>query len=199
MPSPAKETTPSAPTALPPLHRRGIRYTYDDYLTWDDGQRYELIDGDAYALAAPSRLHQDVVLELGKQLSIYLEGKKCRVYIAPFDVKLSDDIVVQPDVAVICDKTKYTDAGCTGAPDMIIEVLSPATASYDAIVKFNKYMTCGVGEYWLVDIQNRVVMVYLFRDGVTLANVYEFAADIPVATLAGCRLNLRAIISLMDE
>jgi Uma2 family endonuclease len=125
---------------------------------------------------------------------VFLTGKQCEVYSAPFDVKISDDTVVQPDISVICDQDKLTDAGCTGAPDMIIEILSPSNSSYDTIVKLNKYISCGVREYWLVDIQHQAILVYLFKDGtVDSLNTYTFHDDIPVHSLPGCLLNLKDV------
>jgi len=158
------------------LRQRDTGYhTYADYLTWTDERRYELIDGKAYCLydpkamaPAPTRRHQAVLGGMFAQLSQALRGGPCRVYPAPLDVRLpkSDeadelvDTVVQPDISVICDPAKLDDAGCRGAPDWIIEVLSPSTASHDQIRKLAIYECAGVREYWLVHPVDRVVTIY---------------------------------------
>ena len=152
------------------------RHSYADYLAWPDEARYELIDGIAYAMGpAPSRRHQEVTLELARQIAAALEGSPCRPYIAPFDVRLpraagekSDaaiDTVVQPDISVICDRAKLDERGCLGAPDWIVEVLSPTTASHDQIVKRSLYERAGVREYWLVHPTDRIVTIYLLDQG----------------------------------
>lgn len=157
------------------LPKRDIEYhTYADYQTWPDDCRYELIDGIAYAMApAPTRQHQNAVLEIARQIANTLEGKPCRPYIAPFDVRLMQadladqrvDTVVQPDISVICDRSKLDDKGAKGAPDWIIEVLSPSTASHDQIVKHALYERAGVGEYWLVHPTDRLLTIYRLLDG----------------------------------
>jgi Uma2 family endonuclease len=149
-------------------------HTYADYRQWPEDVRYELIAGLAYAMGpAPARRHQEVALEVARQIADALEGSPCRPYIAPFDVRLpqageSDDqvdTVVQPDISVICDKAKLDEHGCRGAPDWIVEVLSPATAGHDQIVKRALYERVGVREYWLVHPVDRVVSIYLLENG----------------------------------
>jgi Uma2 family endonuclease len=149
-------------------------HTYGDYLTWPEGERYELIDGHAYAMApAPARRHQEVVGEIFRQVADALEDHPCRVYLAPFDVRLPKgeeadaaiDTVVQPDLAVICDPDKLDDRGCRGAPDWVLEVLSPATAAHDQILKRDLYERHGVREYWLVHPTDCLVMVYDRQEG----------------------------------
>jgi Uma2 family endonuclease len=142
------------------------RFTYQDYLTWDTQERYELIDGVPYMMApGPTAIHQKVVLAIASQLEFYLKGKSCEVFSAPFDVRLnadeSDDTVVQPDVLVVCDASKIEKAGVKGAPDLVVEVLSPRAESYDSTLKLEKYMKAGVKECWLVDIENRIVRVHM--------------------------------------
>ncbi|WP_133512216.1 Uma2 family endonuclease [Candidatus Thiosymbion oneisti] len=155
------------------------RFTYADYCTWPDEERWELIDGEAYAMSpAPARIHQEVVVELVRQIGNFLQGglqgDRCRVYVAPFDIRLPhrDEVdaavetVVQPDIAVICDPSKLDEKGCRGAPDWIIEVLSPATAAKDQIRKRALYERHGVREYWLVHPTDRVLFMYrLGADG----------------------------------
>ena len=157
------------------LARRDInRHTYADYIGWSDDARYELIDGIAYAMSpAPTRRHQEVVGEMYRQIANTLKGSPCQPYIAPFDVRLPNaneadsdiDTVVQPDISVICDKSKLDDRGCRGAPDWVIEVLSPTTASHDQIVKRALYERVGVREYWLVHPIDRIVTIYVLENG----------------------------------
>ena len=151
-------------------------YTYEDYCNWPEDERWELIDGVAYPLhgemhAAPARTHQDVVGELFRQIANYLKGKPCKVYVAPFDVRFSKkdhkhkkkETVVQPDISIICDKEKLDEKGCNGAPDWIIEVISPHSASRDHIQKRALYEQQGVKEYWLVHPIERIVTLYHFE------------------------------------
>jgi len=148
-------------------------FTYGDYLRWDDGERWELIDGIAYNMTpAPSRFHQGVSRELLLQLGNYLRNSACEVYAAPFDVRLpegdeADDAVrtvVQPDISVVCDRSKLDDKGCKGCPDLIVEILSPATARKDLKEKFLRYERAGVKEYWIVDPSGKTVTVFRLTD-----------------------------------
>jgi Uma2 family endonuclease len=145
------------------------RFTYGDYLTWDDDQRWELIDGVPYNMSpAPTVRHQAISRELLTEFALHLRGNSCQVFAAPFDVRLpeldeSDDLVetvVQPDLSVVCDRTKLDDAGCRGAPDLIVEILSPSTAHKDQKVKFDRYERAGVREYWIVDPTGSTVQIY---------------------------------------
>lgn len=149
-------------------------FTYGDYCRWPDDERWELIDGEAYAMAAPGLTHQTVVGELFRQIANHLVGKPCRPFVAPFDVRLprgneaDDDVttVVQPDISVVCDPAKLDERGCRGAPDWVIEVLSPSTAAKDQIQKLTTYERAGVREVWLVHPTDHVVIVYtLSADG----------------------------------
>ena len=144
-------------------------FNYGDYLQWTGDERWELIDGEPLCMSpAPSRVHQALVLELGSQILAYLRGKQCRVYVAPFDVRLprGDEpdkevaTVVQPDVAVICDPAKLDDAGCRGAPDWVIEVISPSTGVRDQVQKRDLYEGRGVLEYWTIDPIGRLLTIY---------------------------------------
>lgn len=150
-------------------------YSYADYLTWDTEERFELINGIPYMMApAPSRRHQEILFELAGQFRNVLKESPCKGYVAPFDVRLpekenqSDDeifTVVQPDLAVVCDPEKLDERGCVGAPNLVVEILSPSTASHDYIRKMNLYETHGVKEYWIVHPNEELVMVFLLEDG----------------------------------
>ena len=150
------------------------RFTYADYLKWPDGERWELIDGEAYAMSpAPTISHQTAAGQLFRQIDEALDGAPCRALIAPVDVLLptpdeADDhitTVVQPDILVVCDPEKITERNVRGAPDWIIEVLSPATARHDHLTKRALYEHAGVREYWLVHPVDRVITVYVLKDG----------------------------------
>lgn len=150
-------------------------YTYGDYKTWPDDERWELIDGVAWNMSpGPNRYHQKYSGSLFQQIINYLDGHPgCEVYAAPLDVLLpdyaeqpEDDVitVVQPDILVICDSEKLTFAGCTGAPDWVIEILSPWTSRKDMSIKFDLYRRHGVREYWILDPGNRCVHVYVLDE-----------------------------------
>jgi len=154
---------------------KSSHFTYADYCAWPDEERWELIDGEVYAMApAPTRIHQDVVMALSAQIYHALDGTACRVYAAPSDVRLPDrdeadelvETVVQPDIAVICNPAKLDEKGCRGAPDWIVEVLSLATAAKDQIRKRELYERHGVLEerhgvleYWLVHPSDRILFI----------------------------------------
>ena len=146
-----------------------IRYTYADYLTWDDDVRRELIDGVPYLMAAPNRRHQEILGNLHLLIGTFLKGKTCKVFIPAFDVRLNsdtlDDIVIQPDLTIVCNLSKLDDAGCNGVPDMVVEILSPSTARYDKTLKFNTYLKAGIREYWIIDPKEETLAVHILKDG----------------------------------
>lgn len=146
------------------------KVTYADYLTWPDEPRYEIIEGNPYLQAAPSTQHQRIVSRLVGELYSFLQGSSCEVFTAPFDVRLSaasDDeeyYVVQPDISVICDEKKLDDRGCKGAPDLIVEVLSPSSWQRDRIEKWNQYQKHGVSEFLLIYPNEKIVEQYILGD-----------------------------------
>ena len=183
------------------------RYTFADVLTWPDDERAELIDGEIILMApAPSRGHQGISVELTRQFANYLEGKKCRAYHAPFDVRLFEkdgdtpedvDTVVEPDITIVCDPSKLDDRGCKGAPDMVVEILSPSTQRHDQLVKLGLYQRAGVREYWIVDPMNKTVRVMLLDVGgvLQLHEVYDRAGVAKVNVLDGCFIELSKVFA----
>lgn len=180
------------------------RYTFADVLAWPDGERAELIDGEVVMMApAPSRGHQEIGGEMFRQLANYLEGKKCKVYHAPFDVRPFEkdgdspedvDTVVEPDITIVCDHAKLDDRGCKGAPDMVVEILSPSTQRHDRLVKLGLYQRAGVREYWIVDPENKAVQVFLYQDGSLLPHEVYGRADVAkVNILDGCFIELSKV------
>lgn len=179
-------------------------YTYSDYEKWDDGNRWELIDGVPYMMSpAPSPRHQEISTNLVILLGIYLKGKTCKVYAAPFDVRLNADsgydTVVQPDISVICDPGKIDECGCKGAPDMVVEILSPATRKHDTSVKLKKYLEAGVREYWIVDQEDRTVFVYALQSGTYMLRVYEDTQSVPVGIFEDCIIDLAEVFPVVES
>ena len=157
------------------LRNDAERFTYAHYVTWPDEERWELIDGIPYDMSpSPSRYHQEISMNLGTQISRFLKkkGKTCKVYAAPFDVRLpggqqTDEetmTVVQPDISVICDPVKLDDKGCKGTPDFIAEITSPATIKKDMKYKLLLYEKHGVPEYWIIQPEENIIMVYKLND-----------------------------------
>jgi Uma2 family endonuclease len=192
------------------LPRRDIEYhTYADYCSWPDDVRYELIDGVAYAMGpAPVRRHQGMLLELARQVANILDGSPCRPYIAPFDVRLPKtdeidndvDTVVQPDLVVICDRAKLDDKGCRGAPDWVVEVLSPSTAGHDQILKRALYQRVGVREYWLVHPVDRIVTIYTLDAGSYGApDVRELVGTLAVGVLPEIVIDWERVVRELDD
>jgi Uma2 family endonuclease len=157
-----------------PVVKEDRTYRYGDYKGWPEDERWELIDGVAYDMSpAPSTAHQAISMELGSAISTFLGNRGCQVFAAPIDVLLADapgqaddDVtsVVQPDIVVICDPAKIKPHGCVGAPDWVIEILSPYTSRRDLAEKFTLYERHGVREYWIIDPGNRFVHVYILGE-----------------------------------
>ncbi len=187
-----------------PLKKDEDRFTYKNYLTWPENERWELIDGIAYDMTpAPSRFHQKILGDLHRQFSNYLNGKTCEVYPAPFDVRFAEknardediDTVVQPDIVVVCDKSKLDDRGCIGAPDLVIEILSPATAAKDMKEKFALYEKHGVFEYWLVQPLDKTVMVFKSCEDKKFGkpDIYIYEDEIKVSIFDDLTIDLKAV------
>jgi Uma2 family endonuclease len=174
-------------------------YTYKDYLKTDEGYRAEIVDGSLYVATPPTRYHQGIGRNLLVKLALFLEGKPYKVYPAPFGVRpfpkkdLSDDTYFEPDITVICDTSKLDARGCTGAPEMIVEILSPSNPQHDMLVKFRKYLQAGVQEYWIVDPDAKTVHVCLLEDNQYRVSVYNETQTVAVSVLPGCVIELKSV------
>ncbi len=162
-------------------------YTLEDIYALPDGQRAELIDGQIYYMAPPSWEHQKLSGKMYQNIANYIDEKngKCEVLAAPFAVFLNEDDInyVEPDLSVICDTSKLDDKGCHGAPDWIIEIVSPGSKSRDYMTKLFKYHAAGVREYWIVDPMKQMISVYNFeKDDL---EQYDFGEDVPVGIYEG--------------
>lgn len=162
-------------------------YTTADIYALPDGERAELIDGKIYYMAPPNTKHQMLVSDLHYQIKDHIRRNhgECQVIPAPFAVFLNDNdkTYVEPDISVICDKNKITDQGCNGAPDWVIEIVSPGSRSMDYFTKLFKYQTAGVREYWIVDpIKQRVTVYFFEKESI---EEYSFGTDIPVGIYEG--------------
>ncbi len=176
-------------------------YTEADYYNLPDDVRAELIDGQIYYQAAPNRTHQEILNFLNTEINIYIRSKggKCRVYPAPFAVKLYRDKenIVEPDISVICDHDKLTDQGCTGAPDWIIEIISPGNPGHDYIRKLNLYADAGVREYWIVDPRTENVLVYYWGQTDFQMEPYTFQDEIKVNIYEDLLINFSDIADML--
>ena len=172
-----------------PKEKEDYRYTYKDYKEWnlDVGERFEVINGEAYAMSGPSTIHQTILGDIFSRFHNYLKGKPCRVLPSPYDVRLffeedeSDDTVVQPDIIIVCDKDKLGPEGCRGAPDLAIEILSPSNTAIEMERKLKLYREAGVREYWVIDSENKGLTVYCFKNDVIFTNTYKNSDVVPVS------------------
>jgi len=191
------------------------KYVYTQYAALGEANsttRYELIDGVVYFMVpGPSQAHQTISRKLLLQFAHFLDGKPCEVFNAPFDVCLNakgddDSTVVQPDLLVVCDESKLDGKRCNGAPDLIIEILSPSNRKYDMVKKFHRYLWAGVREYWIVDPEDQTVTVHILKNKEYTANVYSVNDDdlendvkidsvVPVHVLDGCEIDLKKVFS----
>jgi len=180
------------------------RYTYADYKDWDlkEGERYELICGEAFAMSAPGDYHQSISGELFKQIANYLTGKPCKVRAAPYDVRLfykeggdDDDTVVQPDISIICDGKKRGPEGCRGAPDFVAEILSPSNTAIEMERKFRLYRESGVREYWVLDPEHKTMHAYSFAEGAVFPRFYAAGDKAGVGIFPGFAVDLGPVFS----
>lgn len=168
------------------MKKAGMLYTIADLDALQEGERAELIEGKLYMMSAPSATHQDMVGFIYSELRrFFKEGKgKCKAFVAPFAVFLNEtDTYVEPDIIVICDEERYDEKGCHGAPDLVIEVVSPGSARMDYAVKLFKYRSFGVREYWIVDPDKKRIQVYDFEHD--NMEEYTFVDKVPVKIYEG--------------
>lgn len=146
------------------------KITYEEFVLVDKGDELlEFIDGFIFSQASPSTEHQRVLTNLSTEFGIYFKNKQCKHFIAPYDIILKsglDTNKIQPDISVICDKSGFTENNYVGVPSIIVEVLSPSTASRDYTIKMNLYMRAGVKEYWVVSPKNKAIQIFNLQDGV---------------------------------
>jgi Uma2 family endonuclease len=182
------------------------RYTYGDYRSWHDELSWELIDGGAFCMSpGPGTAHQSLLTNLIVELGNYFKGKECRVFAAPFDVMLPKgeeaedeiDTVVQPDIMILCDKSKLERVGIKGAPDVVFEILSPSTARRDLADKLYLYERAGVREYLIVDPDNRVVTAYRRGDKELFSKraVYRASGTLEFETFPDLKIPLDAVFA----
>ncbi len=187
-----------------PLPQEGRKYTYADYLTWPEGERWEIIDGVPYLQAAPTWQHQAISVELTSQFNTNLKGTPCRVFAAPFDLCIPDynerdeeisNIISQPDIVVICDESKLRKTGYFGVPALVIEISSPSTARRDKLLKFNKFEKAGVQEYWIVEPENKLVSVFTLQENNRYGRPEVYAEDhtIRVSILSEFEIDLSSV------
>ncbi|MCL1951372.1 MAG: Uma2 family endonuclease [Oscillospiraceae bacterium] len=175
------------------------RYTYADYLTWDDDVRYELIDGVPYMMASPSQQHQEILMAFSMLFGNFLKGKPCKGFFAPFDVRLfpqnnnADTTIVQPDFLVVCDRSKLDGKSCNGAPDYVLEILSPSSSRRDRIQKKAQYGWAGVKEYWIIDPDDRMLEKHVLENGKYTNEWFDASAPVPVSVFPGFEIDLSLV------
>ena len=173
-------------------------YTAQDFWALPEGVRAELIDGELWNLASPNRMHQELVMEIAFRFRSHIaaHGGSCKVYPAPFAVNLfsDDSTFVEPDVSVICDRSKLSDRGCEGAPDLVVEVVSPSNPGMDYVSKLSLYRAAGVREYWICDPQRTQVLRYDF-DSERLLTTYDFGEPVTSTVLPGVVVDFAGIVT----
>jgi len=186
---------------MPALQPQSKIITIEQYEALPKDQRAEVFDGVIYDMSSPSQIHQSMLLELITLLNSYAKkhNGNCKVFPAPFDVKLSDDplTIVQPDIMIVCDENKLDEKRCNGAPDFIIEIVSPGNPSDDYIPKTYYYKYYGVREYWIVDPRRKIVTVNYFEDNIVSIQ-YPFDSIIKVNIYDDLYINFSEIAKLLD-
>lgn len=176
---------------------REHKYTSEDYWNLPEGHRAELIDGQLYDMAPPSRMHQKLIMELSGTIRNFIKGRNgsCEVYPAPFAVNLDaeDKDWIEPDISVICDPSKLDDRGCNGAPDLVVEIVSPSSRRLDYSTKNALYSEAGVREYWIVDPAKERTTVYRYEEDAA-PMIFPFADDISVSIFPGLTINVADLL-----
>ena len=183
------------------------RFTWADYQQWPDEQRCEIIDGQVYDMTpAPGTSHQELLMNLAARIYEYLKDKPCKIFVAPFDVRLSEkkenrnscSNVVQPDISIICDQKKIDEKGCVGAPDMVVEILSASTASKDQVKKRRLYERHGVKEYWLIHPIERYAHIYALKgDNFEFIGVFDDTATLESQLFTGLAVKMAEILPVL--
>lgn len=172
-------------------------YTIDDIYALPEGQRAELINGQLYNLAPPNRIHQKIISRLHQKIINLIDSHNasCEIYPAPFAVFLNNDdkTYVEPDISVICDVSKLDDRGCNGAPDFVIEVVSPSSRKMDYSLKVSLYSEAGVREYWIVDPAKKRTTVYKFENDL-IPSIIPFHQDIDASIFNGLNINISKLL-----
>ena len=186
-----------------PSKRQG-EFTLEDYYALPDEQRVELIDGVFYDMTAPRIVHQDISYIIHSAIADYIKKNKgkCKAFFAPVDVQIDcdDKTMVQPDVLVICDRSKIKGFGVYGAPDFLVEILSVSTRKKDMTIKLSKYLEAGVREYWIVDPKKRILITYNFMDEDFVPVILPLKGEAPVAIFDGkLKISLDEIAESIDE
>ena len=182
--------------------KQGENFTYADYYSWDDDNRWELIDGVPYQMSTPSLNHQKILGNLLFKMHPLLskENKNsCKILIAPCDVRLNaeegDNTVVQPDLFIVCDPEKLADEKAVkGAPDMVIEITSPSNEKHDRVIKHAKYIEAGVKEIWYINFETEIVDAWRLKEGVYTADTYTTEDTIPVGIFQDFEIDMKEII-----
>lgn len=186
-----------------------LTYSYSNYLNWLFPERVELIKGKIFKMSpAPSRVHQEVSINLLNPIVNFLKGKPCKVYSAPFDVrfpkesKADKDVytVLQPDICVVCDKSKLDARGCIGAPDLVIEILSPGNTKMELLNKYRVYEEFGVKEYWVVSQSDQSILIYTLNDSGKFqpSKIFTHSEKITSSVLPGFELELDDVFNDID-
>lgn len=177
-------------------YKENKKYTYEDLENIDDGNRYEIIDGELYLMSSPISKHQVVLMDMAFQFKEFFKDKKCMPFIAPLDVRLDNKgkkskNVIQPDIMVVCDHNKVNDK-IDGAPDLIVEILSKYNKKHDKFDKYHLYQKYGVREYWIIDIEEGMAYVYILsKDNIyTLPRVYNIKEKIKSSIFKGLEISL---------
>ena len=178
------------------------RYTAADYAAWNDGQRYELFHGGVHAMSpAPNPRHQGTSRNLTLEVGSFLKPKaKCQIFYAPIDVYLSDDTVVQPDIIVVCDPKKIVKKGCVGAPDLVVEILSPSTSKIDWREKYQLYEEAGVREYWIVNPDENLLHVFRLIEGAfRLERTYASEETVKIGIFDDITIDLKNVFEPLAQ
>jgi Uma2 family endonuclease len=178
-----------------------LNYTWEDYRHWPDGERWEIIDGQAYDMSpAPTPRHQMVATRLSRQIDAFFTGKKCRALVSPIDVRLTDTDVVQPDVVVVCRPAQIRPTHIEGPPALVVEILSPSTTVHDRRRKRALYARSGVTEYWIVTPHPSLVEVLVLRDGLYAVHAaYGKEDTLESPSFDGLRIELREVFEFPME